>query len=173
MEIDSLGQLFEREGLNDRAERAYLNALEYTEQRAGPQQPGKGFALALYPVSLVNLYRNEGRLQDAERVVQHALDIQVASLGERHRAVVQTLTMLADIYEDEGKNEPATLAQAATTYERAIAIQETNLGSVDPGLLSLLQKYADLLQKLHEDAKAAGVKSKIAAISATQQKKQR
>ena len=172
MEIDSLGQLFEREGLKDRAERAYLNALEYTEQRAGPQQPGKGFALALYPVSLVNLYRNEGRLQDAERVVQHALDIQVASLGERHRAVVQTLTMLADIYEDEGKNEPATLAQAATTYERAIAIQETNLGSGDPGLLSLLQKYADLLQKLHEDAKAAGVKSKIAAISATQQKKQ-
>ena len=172
MEIVSLGQLFEREGLKDRAERAYLNALEYTEQRAGPQQPGKGFALALYPVSLVNLYRNEGRLQDAERVVQHALDIQVASLGERHRAVVQTLIMLADIYEDEGKNEPATLAQAATTYERAIAIQETNLGSGDPGLLSLLQKYGDLLQKLHEDAKAAGVKSKIAAISATQQKKQ-
>ncbi len=80
--------------------------------------------------------------------------------------------MLADIYEDEGKDEPATLAQAATTYERAIAIQEANLGSGDPGLLPLLQKYADLLQKLHEDAKAAGVKSKIAAISATQQKKQ-
>jgi Tetratricopeptide repeat len=146
--------------------------LEYTEQRAGPEQPGKGFALALHPISLVNLYRNEGRLQDAERVVQHALDIQVASLGERHRAVVQTLTMLADIYEAEGNNDPAKLAQAATTYERAIAIQETNLGSGDPGLLPLLQKCADLLQKLHEDAKTAEVKSKIAAISASQHKKQ-
>lgn len=165
-EMDSLGYLFEREGFKDKAERAYLNVLEYAEQRAGPEQPGKGFALALYPLSLVNLYRSEGRLQDAERAVQHALDIQVASLGERHRAVVETLSMLADIYEGEGNNDPAKSAQAATTYERAIAIQETNLGSDDLGLLPLLQKYADLLQKLHEDSKTAEVKSKIAAISA-------
>jgi len=172
-QIDLLGHLFEREGLKDRAENSYLSALEYTEQRAGPQQPGRGFALALYPLSLVSLYRNEGRLQDAERVVRHALDIQVASLGERHRAVVQTLTMLADIYEDEGKNDLAKLEQAAATYGHAVAIQETNLGSGDPGLLPLLQKYADVLQKLHDDAKTAEVKSKIAAISAAQQNNQK
>lgn len=167
VEMDALGQLFEREGLKDKAEKSYLSALEYTEQRAGPQQPAKGFALALYPVLLVNLYRNEGRLQDAEQVVQHALDIQVACLGERHRAVVQTLTMLADIYEDEGKSDPAKLAQAAATYERALAIQETNLGPNDPGLRPLLEKYVDLLQKLHEETKVAEVKAKIAAIPTT------
>jgi tetratricopeptide (TPR) repeat protein len=168
VEMDSLGRLFEREGLKDKAERAYLNALEYTEQRAGPEQPGKGFALALYPVSLVSFYRNEGRLQDAERVVQHALDIQVACLGERHRAAVQTLTILADVYEDEGKSDPAKLTQAATTYEHAIALQDANLGPNDRALLPLLQQYADLLQKLHDDVKAAEVKSRIAAISSAQ-----
>jgi hypothetical protein len=173
LEMDSLGQLFEREGLEDRAEKSYLSALEYMEQRAGPQQPGKGFAASLYPISLVSLYRNEGRLKDAEQAVQHALDIQVACLGERHRSVVQTLSMLADIYEDEGKNEPTQIERAASTYERAIAIQESNLGPNDSGLLPLLQGYAGLLQKLHEDRKAAEVKSKIAAISAIQQKKQR
>src|SRR4029077_8822305 len=124
-QMDSLGHLFEREGLKDRAEKSYLSALEYLEQRAGPLQPAMGFALALYPVSLIDLYRNEGRLRDAERVVQHALDIQVTCLGEQHRSVVQTLAMLAGIYEDEGKNDPAKLAHAATTYERAIRIQES------------------------------------------------
>lgn len=173
MEMDFVGRLFEREGFKDRAEKSYLSALQYTEQRAGPQQPGKGFALALNPISLVGLYRTEGRLQNAERVVQHALDIQVTCLGERHRAVVQTLTILAGIYEDEGKNDPAKLAQAATTYERAIAIQEANLGSGDPALLPLLQKYADLLQELHEDVKAAEVKSKMATISAPQRNAQK
>jgi len=172
LEMDSLGQLLEREGLKDRAEKSYLSALEYMEQRAGPQQLAKGFAASLYPGALVGLYRNEGRLNDAERVVQHVLDVQVACLGERHRSVVQTLTMLADIYADEAKNDPAKLAQAASTYERALAIQESNLGPNDSGLLPLLQRYADLLQELHEDTKAAQVKSKIAAISATQQKKQ-
>jgi tetratricopeptide (TPR) repeat protein len=170
MEMDLLGHLFEQEGLTDRAEKVYLRALEYTEQRAGPQQPGKGFALALYPMSLVNLYQNEGRLQDAERVVRHALDIQVACLGERHRAVVQTLTILAAVYEDEGKSDASKLAQAATTYERGIAIQEADLGPNDPGIVSLLQKYADLLQKLHEDTKAAEIQNKIAGITAAQQK---
>lgn len=169
-QMDLLGHLFEREGLKDRAEKSYLSALEYMEQRAGPQQPARGFALALYPMSLINLYRNEGRLRDAERVVQHALDIQVTCLGEQHRSVVQTLAMLAGIYEDEGENDPAKLAHAATTYERAIRIQESNLGPGDSSLLPLLQKYAGLLQKLHEDVKAAEVKSRIAAISATQQK---
>jgi hypothetical protein len=96
----------------------------------------------------------------------------VACLGERHRSTVRTLTMLADIYEDEGTDDPAKLALAANTYEQVIAIQESNLGPDDSGLLPLLQKYAGLLQKLHEDTKAAEVKSKIAAISATQPKKQ-
>jgi tetratricopeptide (TPR) repeat protein len=170
MEMDLLGHLFEHEGLKDRAEKVYLRALEYAEQRAGPQQSCKSFSFALYPMSLVNLYQNERRLQDAERVVLHALDIEMACLGERHRAVVQTLTTLAAIYEDEGKSDASKLAQAATTYERGIAIQEANLGPNDPGIVSLLQKYADLLQKLHEDTKAAEIQNKIAGITAAQQK---
>ena len=47
------------------------------------------------------------------------LEIQEKSLGERHSAVVQTLTTLAGIYEEEGKNDETKYALALPLYERA------------------------------------------------------
>jgi len=166
MEMGQLGQLFEREGFKDRAERSYRDALEIEEQEARSQSGRRTFAESLLPMNLINLYRNEGRLQDAESVVQGVLEIQVASLGERHRAIVDTLAELADIREHEGEKDPTKLADAKATYERAIAMQEANLGANDPSLTSLLEKYASLLSKLNEDAKAAEVRARIASLQA-------
>lgn len=169
VEMDQLGQLFEREGFKDRAEKSYKDALEIGEQEARSQSGLPTFAMSL-PPNLSYLYRNEGRLQEAEAVVQGVLEIQVALLGERHRATVDTLAELADIREQEGQKDPTKLAEAKATYEQAIAIQEANLGPNDAGLVSLLQKYADILSRLEEDAKASEVRDRIASIQATQQK---
>jgi tetratricopeptide (TPR) repeat protein len=170
VEMDQLGQLFEREGSKDRAEKSYKDALEIEEQEARSQSGRPTFAESLLPLNLISLYRNEGRLQDAEAVVQGVLEIQVASLGERHRAIVDTLAELADIREQEGLQEPTKLAEAKATYERAIAMQEANLGPNDPSLINLLQKYASLLSRLTEDTKAAEVNARIASIQAIQRK---
>jgi tetratricopeptide (TPR) repeat protein len=113
---------------------------------------------------LLDLYRKEGRLTDAERVVQRVLEIQERSLG-RHRVVVQTLMTLAGLYEEEGKNAEANYSQALSFYQRALAIQEVNLGPSHPEVFYLLSKCADLLLKLHDDAKAAEVRARMALIT--------
>jgi tetratricopeptide (TPR) repeat protein len=170
VEMNQLGQLFEREGSKDQAEKSYLGALEIGEREARSKSDHPSFAMSVLPLSLIYLYKNEGRLQEAEAVVQGVLEIQVASLGERHRAIVDTLAELADIREQEGLQEPTKLAEAKATYERAIAMKGANLGPNDPSLIELLEKYRSLLSRLNEDAKAAEVSARIASIQAIHRK---
>lgn len=169
-EMNSLGQLFEKEGFKDRAERTYLSALEVDEKLAGPQRGHTHYAESLNAGYLVELYRREGRLKDAESLLQRVRGIQEKSLGERHRAVFQTIMTLAGIYEEEGGKDQSAYAQALPLYEHAVAIQEVNLGPDHPDLLWPLGKYAEVLQRLHEDTKAAEVRARMAMISTAQQK---
>ena len=168
-EMDALGQLYEKEGFKDRAEKTYENVLEMDEKLAGPERGHTHFAERLNPRLLVNLYRSEGRLKDAESLVQRVLEIQQRSLGERHRAVIQTLTQLAGLYEEEGKTEESKYALALPLYERALALQETNLGLDDPQLIGPLTHYATILRKMHADEKAAAVQARIGMLSKAQQ----
>jgi tetratricopeptide (TPR) repeat protein len=158
-EMNLLGQVLEKEGYKDRAENTYLSALEINEKKAGLGPGHSAYASMISPFYLVNLYRAEGRLQDAEPVLQRVLDIQEKSLGEHSRKVVQTLTMLGDVYKEEGKTE-----QALAQYQRAIKIQEENAGPNDPELVLLLEDQSAVLLKLHKDAQAAEVRSRIIAI---------
>jgi tetratricopeptide (TPR) repeat protein len=158
-EMNFLGQVFEKEGYKDRAENTYLSALEINEKKAGPGLGHSAYANMISPLYLINLYRGEGRLQDAALVLQRVLEIQEKSLGERSRKVVQTLTMLAEVYKEQGKTE-----QALALYERAIKIQEENLGPSDRELVPLLRESSDLMVKLHKDAQAAELQSRITAI---------
>jgi len=167
-EMNLLGQMFEKEGSKDRAERTYLSALEIDEKKAGPELGHTAYAVVLAPFYLVNLYRSEGRMNDAELLLLRVLEIKEKSLGERNRAVVQTLTMLASVYEEEGKSDETKYAKALPLYERALAIQESNLGPKDPELVPLLGEYADLLVNLHKEAKAAEVHARMDKISPAQ-----
>jgi tetratricopeptide (TPR) repeat protein len=172
MEMERLGRLFEQEGLKDRAEQIYVSALEIGEQEAqsaARSQPGRsGMATGLIHSGLVSLYQSEGRLRDAEAVIRRVLEFQVTSLGERHRAIVGTLVELAEICGQEAQKEPEKLVEAKTAYERAIAIQEGNMGPGDPSLVPLLKGYAGILSESDEAAKAADVKARIASIQAHQ-----
>jgi hypothetical protein len=76
----------------------------------------------------------------------------------------------ASIYEEDGKKDQSAYAQALTLYEHAVAIQELNLPLDHPELLWPLGKYADMLQMLHEDTKAAAVRARMATISNAQQR---
>jgi hypothetical protein len=165
-EMDLLGRLYENEGANDKAEQEYLAAQEIREKRAGSEPSQRGFAMGLSPVSLVFLYRNEGRFKDAENILEHGIELQIKYLGEKHRNVVESLTMLAGVYEQAGQKDPTQYPQAEATYERAISLQESMVGAQHPQLLSLLRQYAQLLGTMHDTAKAAEVEKRIAAISA-------
>jgi tetratricopeptide (TPR) repeat protein len=165
-EMDLLGRLYEKEGARDKAEREYLTVQEMTEKRAGSEPSQMGFAMSLTSISLVNLYRNEGRLKDAEAVLQRGLDLEVKYLGERNRTVVNTLMTLASVYEQEGQKDEAQYAPARAAYERALSIQESMVGLSHPQLLPVLRQYAQLLVTTHDTANAAKVRARIDAITA-------
>jgi tetratricopeptide (TPR) repeat protein len=165
-EIDSLGRLYEKEGAKDKAEQSYLTVQEMTEKRAGSEPSQMGFAMSLTSINLVNLYRNEGRFKDAEAVLQRGLDLEVKYLGERNRAVVNTLMTLAGVYEQEGQKDEEQYAPARAAYERALSIQESMVGLSHPQLLPVLRQYAQLLVTAHDTANTAKVRARIDAITA-------
>ncbi len=160
-----LGQTFEKEGMKDRAEQTYLSALQMQENNAGPDPGHRGSAATLAPSYLVELYRGEGRLTDAETLLQQVIEIQIRSLGDHNRQVLETIRMLIGIDEKEGESDPAKYAKAVPLYEQALAIQEANLGPNHTQLLGFLGPYAELLDKLHSTAKAAEVRARMAQIT--------
>jgi tetratricopeptide (TPR) repeat protein len=164
-EIYLLGRLYEQEGAKDKVEQAYLTAQAMNEKHAGSEPSQRPYAMALNPTSLISLYRNDGRFKDAETLLQHVAELQMKYLGEKHRAVVDTLTTLAGVYEQEGQKDPAQYAQARAWYERALSIQESMVGTQHPQLLPLLRQYVQLLGMIHDSAKAAEVQKRIDTIS--------
>jgi hypothetical protein len=166
MEMDSLGHLYEKEGAKGKAEQEYLATQAMNEKRAGPEPSQRGYAMALNPINLVNLYRNEDRFKDAETILEHVIELQMNYLGEKHRNVVDSVTSLAGLYEQEGQKDPAKYVQAREWYERAISIQESMVGAQHPQLLPLLRQYGQLLRTMHDSAKAVEVQKRIDTISA-------
>lgn len=155
-----LGQLFEKEGRNADAEHAYTQALDSAESGAGLEHPGGGADLIGFIVALEGLYRMEGRVSDAEPVLQQVLAVQERVLGPKHIKLADTLVELASVYQDEGKYPDAELL-----YQCAIVIQEENSGPDDPHLIGMLTRYAELLRQLGQPDKAQVVADRSAALS--------
>ena len=59
-------------------------------------------------------------------------------------------------------------SESKPLYERAIKIEEVNFGPNNQRSISTLSSYADLLLKLHEDAKAAELQAHIQEIEKKQ-----
>jgi len=59
-------------------------------------------------------------------------------------------------------------SESKPLYERAIKIEEFNFGPNNQRSISTLYSYADLLLKLHEDAKAAELQAHIQEIEKKQ-----
>ena len=123
--------------------------------------------------NLTNLYRQQSRLSEMEPVMGHALELQEKYLRPQDPAIAMTLVSFAGVYQQEGdllaKNDngsdaAAKYSESKRLFEHALDIQEANLGSDHPQLLMILDPYASVLHSLHEDARAAEVQARIAAI---------
>jgi tetratricopeptide (TPR) repeat protein len=153
MEYNGIGNALEKQGRKDLAEEAYKKAIVL--QQANPSE--NPLSVRAFSFSqLMNLYRNESRLNELEPIIQHALELQEKFIGESSTNVAHTLVTLAGLYKEEGK-----YAQARPLYERAVKIDDLNLGPNNRESISTLSSYADLLLNLHDDAKAAEVRSRI------------
>ena len=119
-----------------RAERFFNRALVQAEQ-LGPQE--KGISLN----GLGELYRREGRREEAERMFRRALDVKETALGPHHPDVATTLVNLALLYVAGRRSE-----EAAPLVERALTIQEKRLGTDHPSHRRMLILLADIYREL-------------------------
>jgi len=126
-ETELLGQLFQREHHNAQAEREYLAAMDIDEKYLARLPEHSPYAEHLSFALLLNLYREEGRLKDIEPVILRILALQEKALGERNRAVLQTMMALASVYKDDGKD-----SEAQALNERVLAIQGSTVEPTGP-----------------------------------------
>ncbi len=160
-----LGGVIEKQGRNDQAEAIYKEAIQKQETQ-DPRDPSIVANFDFHP--LLNLYRAQGRISAIEPIVKDALAIQEERCGKGSPSVAKTLVVLADLYQEEGKE--AKYAEARPLYERALEIEQSNVGPDHPRLVPVLANYCRLLRKLHEDAKAAEVQARIDRIERAQER---
>ena len=56
---------------------------------------------------LGNLYRNQGKLNQAEKMYQHALQGYKKALGKAHKSTLDTINNLGSVYQNQGKLDQA------------------------------------------------------------------
>ena len=72
-------------------------------------------------------YRAQGRLDEAEPLLQRTLAIRERALGPDHPDTAQSLNNLAELYHSQGR-----LNEAEPLLQRALAIAEQALGPAHP-----------------------------------------
>ena len=84
-------------------------------------------------------YAKHGRLEDAERMYDRALDGYEAALGADHHFALDTVNNLGLLYVDQGR-----LADAERMYERALAGKERALGRDHTSTLDTIHNLGSL-----------------------------
>jgi tetratricopeptide (TPR) repeat protein len=135
----------------------YLRALELEFNAASAKRPD--LPTTMSASGLLNLYHTQGRFREIELIYRRLLETKERLLGPRHADVAFTMVMLAQAYAEHQK-----YFEARPLFERAIAIQEKNMGPDHPGLIGALSYYAATLRKSKEDELAAGIEARIEAI---------
>ncbi|MHC5061670.1 MAG: tetratricopeptide repeat protein [Planctomycetota bacterium] len=95
--------------------------------------------LSLCMIDLSWLYRDLGRLADAEKMCLSGLGLQQKAYGQDHPYVAYTLRILGSIYQENGKYD-----QAAGVFGRAMAIMQANHESADHQLAGFWADIAGL-----------------------------
>ena len=90
---------------------------------------------------LGNLYRDQGKLAEAEQMYQRALQGTEKALGAEHMSTLSTVNNLGILYRDQGK-----LAEAEQMYQRALQGIEKALGAEHTSTLDTVNNLGILYQ---------------------------
>jgi CHAT domain-containing protein/Tfp pilus assembly protein PilF len=156
--MDDLGDLYGLEGRFDDGERLLKQGLKLLEQAYGANvQNALNYDKILNDMG--NLYKDAGRLPEAEAALNRAIAAGRAISGEDHPNVASGMGNLAVVLEHQSR-----FAEAETFYKRALAIDEKVFGPNHPvtavGLNNIANLYAD--QGRSQDA--AGLQQRVLAI---------
>jgi tetratricopeptide (TPR) repeat protein len=89
--------------------------------------------------NLGNLYSDQGKLVEAEKMYIRALDSKEEALGPDHTSTLDTVHNLGELYRDQSK-----LAEAEKMYIRALASKEMALGSKHTSTLNTVNNLGTL-----------------------------
>ena len=123
--MDDLGDLYGLQGRFDDGERLLQQSLKLIEQAYGSgAQTAPNYDKILN--DLGNLYKDAGRLHDAETAFGRALAIGRATRGENHPNVAATIGNLATVMENESR-----FAEAEDLYKRTLATYEKLIAAIN------------------------------------------
>jgi tetratricopeptide (TPR) repeat protein/CHAT domain-containing protein len=157
--MDDLGDLYGLEGRFDDGERMLKQGLRLLEQAFGANvQAVPNYDKILNDMG--NLYKDAGRLPEAEAALSRAVAVGRAKSGEDHPNVAASMGNLALVLQNESR-----FTEAEDLYKRTLAIYEKVFGPNHPitaiGLNNLANVYAD--QNLPQEA--AGLQQRVLAIN--------
>jgi tetratricopeptide (TPR) repeat protein len=96
-----------------------------------------------YPLNgLANLYRDQGKYEQAQSLYQRAFTIRQHRLGPEHPNTAESLHDMACFYHVQGQT-----AEALSLYQQALVLRERVLGPNHPETVKTRTAYADLLQE--------------------------
>ena len=81
--------------------------------------------------NLAELYRSQGRYEEAEPLLQKSLELSQRLLGEDHPNVALSYNNLAELYRSQGRYEEAELL-----YQKALEIASKSLGVNHPNTIT-------------------------------------
>ncbi len=121
----------------------------------GPDDP----RLATSLNNLAELYRLQGRYEEAEPLNKRALAIREKVLGPEHSEVATSLNNLAVIYLKQGR-----YAEAEPLYKRSLAIVEKALGAEHPNVAGSLNNLGEFYRLQGRYAEAEPLYKRSLAI---------
>lgn len=142
--LDSLAQVFQAQGMVDRAENFCKRALAVVMQA-----PGQEFVAAQRLTRLAQLYWAMGRHVTAENAFATALQRMREAVGDSDPAIAELQQLMADMYWDMGE-----LHRAIYAANEALRIMRQTREPNDPELAALMNTLASLYFE-HGDAASA------------------
>jgi serine/threonine-protein kinase len=114
--METLGTIYQRLGLPDRARPLLEGSLAIRQQRLGEDDPKVADALSI----LANVQEDKGEFQAAIGLVQRALAIRRSHYGQRHESVARSLHDLGLLFQRQGN-----LAVAEENLRAALALHRS------------------------------------------------
>ncbi len=124
----TIGDAYRQLGLYPQAQREFERVLDLRRRILGVEHPATLVTLRYLAV----LYKDEGRLKDAEKVNGEALQAQRRVLGAEHPDTLDSKVDQADIYSREGK-----YAEAEAIYRDVLTVWRRRLGEDHPITLQI------------------------------------
>jgi tetratricopeptide (TPR) repeat protein len=156
--MDDLGDLYGLEGRFDDGEKLLLQGLKLLEQGYGTDAPrAPNYSKMLN--DLGNLYKDAGRLPEAEAALRKSYTIERAKSGENNPNTASSLGNLALVL-----NAQSRYAEAETLLNQILIANEKTYGPNHPAVVYALNNLANNYVDQGRTAEAAAMQQRVLAI---------